>query len=219
MIQHSTGSTALYSRAQHAIAQCSMLPDRSLIIHCSHWQKEVGHVSNVDAKLQIPIGQLSDMQSIVDVLTTRRVHTAYGKVPQILPASSHRFCSQSAAACKGEGKRGCGCVGRGGRRREEQAQLAQGRGGKAVWGFRGEGWATGGYRDDMGSGSTWSISNSVQLLPYRLGSSRSAWETLQGSGGTHAWTAGEKGLVLMSFSINSTSVSVSLSPMVPRVRT
>jgi hypothetical protein len=34
--------------------------------------------------------------------------------------------------------------------------------------------------------------------------------TAQGSGGTQAWTAGEKGAVLMSFSSSSTSVSVSL---------
>ena len=68
-----------------------MVPDRSLIIHCSHWQKEVGHVSNVDAELQVPVGQLSDMQGIIDVLTAGRVYTAYGQVPQILPASSQRF--------------------------------------------------------------------------------------------------------------------------------
>ncbi len=36
------------------------------------------------------------------------------------------------------------------------------------------------------------------------GSSSSAWLTAQGSGGTQACTAGVKGLVLMSFSINST---------------
>ena len=91
--QHSTAqhSTAQHSTAQHSTAQRSAAPDRSLIIHCSHWQQEVGHVSNVDAKLQIPIGQLSDMQSIIDVLTAGRVHTANGKVPQILPATSQMF--------------------------------------------------------------------------------------------------------------------------------
>ena len=91
LTQHSSGSSASHSTAQHATAQRSMLPDRSLIIHCSHWQKEVGHVSNVDAKLQVPILQFSDMQSIINVLTAGRVDTAYGKVPQILSASSRRF--------------------------------------------------------------------------------------------------------------------------------
>ena len=91
LTQHSSGSSASHSRAQHATAQRSMLPDRSLIIHCSHWQKEVGHVSNVDAKLQVPILQFSDVQSVINVLTAGRVDTAYGKVPQILSASSRRF--------------------------------------------------------------------------------------------------------------------------------
>lgn len=39
---------------------------------------------------------------------------------------------------------------------------------------------------------------------YRLGSATSAAVTVQGSGGTQACTAGEKGVVLMSFSSSST---------------
>mmetsp|Transcript_62634 Transcript_62634/g.198322 ORF Transcript_62634/g.198322 Transcript_62634/m.198322 type:complete len:334 (-) Transcript_62634:323-1324(-) len=53
----------------------------------------------------------------------------------------------------------------------------------------------------------------------RLGSARSSSPTLQGSAGTHWCTATVNGEVLTSCSITSTSVSVSLSPMVPRVRT
>ena len=55
--------------------------------------------------------------------------------------------------------------------------------------------------------------------PHLSGSLMSACVTFQGRGGTQACTAGEKGLVLMSFSSSSTSVSVSRSPMVPSVRT
>jgi hypothetical protein len=40
---------------------------------------------------------------------------------------------------------------------------------------------------------------------HLLGSATSASVTAQGSGGTHSCTAGEKGDVLMSFSISSTS--------------
>ena len=40
--------------------------------------------------------------------------------------------------------------------------------------------------------------------PYRLGSATSAAVTAQGSGGTQACTAGEKGVVLISFSSSST---------------
>lgn len=59
----------------------------------------------------------------------------------------------------------------------------------------------------------------IDRLIDLFGSARSAAVTVQGSGGTQAWTAGEKGAVLMSFSSSSTSVSVSRSPMGPSVRT
>ncbi len=72
---------------------------------------------------------------------------------------------------------------------------------------------------ELVKGSSSSIGKHIVRKLYLLESLMSASVTLHGRGGTHACTAGEKGLVLMSFSSSSTSVSVSLSPIVPRVRT
>lgn len=65
-----------------------------------------------------------------------------------------------------------------------------------------------------------STENTLSPLRSSLpGWALSAADGSQGKGGTQSYTACEKGAVLMSCSMTTTSVSVSRSPMGPRVLT